>query len=168
MRKSKSELQATLGKTLLLMLMIAMQALSSCATMERYWQAATAPSTRPGRNAYEHTVRWPGENLSLIAKWYTGDQRNRKALTRVNPGIEPNALRIGDTVLIPANLLTTRQPMPRSFVSSKVQKPRRSDAAAASPADTEPAPVSDKEPDRGSAPEAPPPSQPLELFGPKE
>ena len=65
-----------------------------------------------------HQVRWEGETLSLIAKWYTGDWRNWKALAEVNPWAEPNNMFAGLKVKIPRQLLKTTKKMPREFVLS--------------------------------------------------
>jgi iron uptake system EfeUOB component EfeO/EfeM len=65
-----------------------------------------------------HQVRWQGETLSMIAKWYTGDWRNWKALAEVNPWLEPNNLFTGLKVKIPRQLLKNQKDMPREFVLS--------------------------------------------------
>ena len=33
-----------------------------------------------------HKVRYPGESVSIIAGWYTGEIDNWKVLAEVNPG----------------------------------------------------------------------------------
>ena len=83
---------------------------------------------------YVHTVRWPGESLSHIAQWYTGGAKNWKAIAEANPGLSPNRILIGDDVLIPEDLLTTRKPMPRDFLPSSVRK----SGAQASPVEQQP------------------------------
>lgn len=65
-----------------------------------------------------HEVRWQGESLSLIAKWYTGSSKNWKALADANPDLNPNLIHIGDQILIPKRLLRTEKPMPHSFLPS--------------------------------------------------
>jgi len=69
-----------------------------------------------------HQVRWEGETLSLIAKWYTGDWRNWKALAEVNPWVEPNNMFTGLKVKIPRQLLKNQKDMPREFVLSSVSQ----------------------------------------------
>jgi iron uptake system EfeUOB component EfeO/EfeM len=69
-----------------------------------------------------HQVRWEGETLSLIAKWYTGDWRNWKALAEVNPWVEPNNMFTGLKVKIPRQLLTNQKDMPREFVLSSASQ----------------------------------------------
>ena len=73
---------------------------------------------------YIHTVRWPDESLSLIAKWYTGNLENWKALAQVNPDINPDRIVKGDAILIPQNLLKTRDPMPQQFVKTSQPQPQ--------------------------------------------
>lgn len=63
-----------------------------------------------------HRVRWPGESLSIIAKWYTGDYRNWRTLVEVTPGLKDTRISLGDAVYIPRRLLKTRDRMPRAFV----------------------------------------------------
>ena len=69
-----------------------------------------------------HQVRWEGETLSLIAKWYTGDWRNWKALAEVNPWVEPNNMFAGLKVKIPRQLLKNQKDMPREFVLSSTSQ----------------------------------------------
>jgi len=71
---------------------------------------------------YLHKVRWPEETYSHIAKWYTGTVNNWKAIAKANPELDPKKIDIGDTISIPEELLTTRKPMPRSFVRASVRK----------------------------------------------
>jgi hypothetical protein len=71
---------------------------------------------------YVHTVRWPGESLSHIAQWYTGAAKDWRAIAEANPGLNPNRILIGDSVLIPEDLLRTREPMPRDFLPPAVGK----------------------------------------------
>ena len=72
-----------------------------------------------------HTIKWRGENLSIIARWYTGSSKNWMNLIEANPGIKPRRIEIGDSILIPEALLETRQPMPIDFLSSATGKKNR-------------------------------------------
>jgi len=80
--------------------------------------AAENNSTANENLPYFHQVRWEGETLSLIAKWYTGDWRNWQALAEVNPWVEPNKMYTGVKVKIPRQLLKKQEPMPQDFVLS--------------------------------------------------
>jgi hypothetical protein len=71
---------------------------------------------------YIHKVRWTEETLSHIAQWYTGAVKNWKAIAKSNPKLKPKQIDIGDTISIPEDLLTTRKPMPHSFVHPTVPK----------------------------------------------
>lgn len=62
-----------------------------------------------------HKVQRRGETLAIIAKWYTGNSANWKSLTKANPGLNPQQLKIGSQVKIPGNLLVTREPMSPEF-----------------------------------------------------
>jgi len=76
----------------------------------------------PEPRFYLHKVRWPEETLSHIAKWYTGTVKNWKAIAKANPELDPKKIDVGDTISIPEDLLTSRKPMPYSFVSASVHK----------------------------------------------
>jgi hypothetical protein len=80
----------------------------------------------PEPRFYIHKVRWTEETFSHIAKWYTGAVKNWKAIAKTNPELHPKQIDIGDTISIPENLLTTRKPMPHSFVRPMVPKKRTS------------------------------------------
>ena len=115
-----------------------------------------------------HTVQWPGESLSLIAAWYTGDPRNWTILAAINGGDGSDAVRASEVILIPKALLTTETPMPRAFVDFYTQRDSgRLPRKAPPQARRNPKPSPRKEA-RPRPPSEPPPAEPLELFGPKE
>lgn len=81
------------------------------------------PSLSPPEPAYvEHVVRWPGETLSLISKWYTGKFSNWRAIAKANPALNPKRIRRGNIIKIPKELLRTYRPMPKSFVDKFYKK----------------------------------------------
>ena len=80
----------------------------------------TVPSSTSG--FYSHKVRWPAETLSHIAEWYTGTVNNWKAIAKANPELDPRKIGIGDTILIPKDLLTSRKPIPFSFLHPSIHK----------------------------------------------
>ena len=104
--------------------------LSGCAQMKTFFKSDSnsaevkpaGKSTSKNTSYYEHKVRWERETLSLIAKWYTGSQKNWKVLAKDNPWIEPNDLSIGHKIFIPRNLLKTKKSMPRDFVFASKNK----------------------------------------------
>lgn len=75
---------------------------------------------------YTHTVRWPGETVSIIAGWYTGDIENWKVLAEANPDINPSLISEGLKIVIPENMMKTHDPMPKEFVDSFYPKPKPS------------------------------------------
>ena len=99
---------------------------SGCAQMKTFSKSdSKSAKIKPaGKNTayYEHKVRWEGETLSLIAKWYTGSQKNWKVLAKDNPWLEPNNLSTGHKIFIARNLLKTKKPMPRDFVFASKSK----------------------------------------------
>ncbi len=112
---------------------------------------APSPPARgeaPAKKAYlTHTVRFSGETVSIIAGWYTGDIENWKALAEANPNIDPNRIFVGLKILIPEDLLKTRESMPKEFVDGFYRKKEK-----APPAKPSPPPAQEEEP---------------KLFGPK-
>jgi hypothetical protein len=80
------------------------------------------PLPSPAVRYFNHKIKWPGENLILIARWYTGSAKNWMRLVEANPGIEPRRIMIGETILIPEDLLQTDRPMPIEFLSSATDK----------------------------------------------
>ena len=66
---------------------------------------------------YKHTVRWPGESLSLIASWYTGSSKNWRKLAKANPGLNPNRIKGGNVIYIPPSMLKTRVPLPQKVAA---------------------------------------------------
>ena len=80
------------------------------------------PSLPPTSGFYSHKVRWPEETLSHIAQWYTGTAKNWRSIAKANPELDPKKIGTGDTVLIPENLLTSRKPMPFSFLRPSIHK----------------------------------------------
>ena len=83
--------------------------------------AVVAPSPIPTPNFYVHRVRWKGETLFIIAKWYSGSGKNWRALSKANPKLNPNRIIINDNIFIPEDLVKYRKPMPLSFLSSFIR-----------------------------------------------
>jgi len=79
---------------------------------------ASAVPAPPPTSYYTYTVKWSGESVSIIAAWYTGDLQNWKILAQANPALNPNLIFPGIKVLIPENIMKTRDPMPKEFVDS--------------------------------------------------
>jgi hypothetical protein len=85
---------------------------------------------------FVHTVRWPGESLSLIALWYTGSSANWVGLAKANPKLKPNLIRIGDEIVIPQGLMKNEAPMPRGFLSPST--PKKGQTRPPAPEESEP------------------------------
>jgi hypothetical protein len=86
---------------------------------------------------YYHKVKYPGESISIIAKWYTGDVKNWRSVAKVNPKLDPNRITVGDKIRIPNKLLHTQKPMPQSFVVGSAKR-KQSKPSTTSPPETEP------------------------------
>jgi hypothetical protein len=104
-----------------------------------------APPSTPEVKFFTHQIKWPGENLIRISRWYTGSGQNWLNIVEANPSIDPRRIKIGDTILIPENLLKTREPMPISYIAPRVEKKNEPSSPSAVP---------------------PPNSNEVELFGP--
>ncbi len=116
-------------------------------SMPQEFLAKFAPKRKNKATPFVHTVQWPRETLSIIAKWYTGKFKNWKALVDANPKLKPNRIFIGSKILIPEDFLKTRESMPLEFLAKFTSKKKKK----ASP--STPPPEEEKEPD---------------LIGPKE
>jgi len=104
------------------------------------------------KNYFAHTVRQPGEKLSAIAGWYTGDAGNFKALVKANPDIDPEFLLVGNEIFIPAEMLKTRKPLHEMSIQVSAPEPAQQPAESKASA---------------AAPPAPKPKK-MQLFGPKQ
>lgn len=86
----------------------------------------------------EHSVKYSGETLAVIAKWYTGRATNWNAIRDANPGLRPERINLGQVIMIPRALVVEERPMPREFVKSVTATKSGSKETEASPADTAP------------------------------
>ena len=80
------------------------------------------PPPKPKSQPYVHKVRYSGEILISIAKWYTGSRNNWTVIAKANPDLNPNRIFIGDTILIPENLMKRRDPLPPDFLINTSRK----------------------------------------------
>lgn len=144
-----------LGSTLFLVLAVACIPVAEKAQKEPIVEPPSKVAPLPEKEVikpskipiyYTHTVKWRGESLSIISKWYTGDIRNWKTIAQHNPEMDPNQIRIGDRIIIPDQLMQNKTPLKKAYVDRHQTKPVGRDA----PSDA---------PSREGTPE---------LFGPKE
>ena len=117
---------------------------------------------------YIHTVSVPGENISIIAKWYTGEQKNWVVLVKCNPAIKPNRMFLGNEIKIPRSIITRDTELPAEFVRqsySGAQKKKTPKTPVPQTQPTEPAtqPAAEEKP---TEPTKPVEEEPL-FFGPK-
>ncbi len=75
------------------------------------------------RTYFRHVVRYPGETMGAISRWYTGETRNWKIIAQLNKSVSPKRISIGDEILIPDELVITGDPLPRK--SLKRRRTRR-------------------------------------------
>jgi len=85
-----------------------------------------APAAPPAPEHYVHTVRYSGETLGVIALYYTGKTANWPLLQNANPGLKPERITLGQTIMIPSSLLIRQEALPEKFVrnfnSSRTKK----------------------------------------------
>ncbi len=92
----------------------------SCA--KRNVPTASVPEPKV-ENYFLHTVKYPGETLAMIAEWYTGSSSNWKIIAKENPNLNPNLIKIGESIKIPRNIVKKFDPLPKSaIVKTPVQK----------------------------------------------
>jgi hypothetical protein len=82
---------------------------------------------------YIHRVTWTGESLSIVAKWYTGNLENWKALAKANPEIRPDFLQTGMMIRVPETMIVNRDPLSQEFVASHYSKDARRSKSFQSP-----------------------------------
>ena len=90
----------------------------------------------PSSGYYTHTVKLPGESLSIIAKWFTGDLKNWETLAKHNPTINPNRIFLGDKIRIPRHIMIRHDRMTQEFIEESQPKPRQRVSPAAPPEKT--------------------------------
>jgi hypothetical protein len=123
------------------------------------------PQPVPRPEPYIHEVRWSGETLSHIALWYTGSQANWQEISRANGGLNPRSITVGDRIIIPDELLKTREAMPREHFLS-VTTPKRAPRTEPLRPQRDPADEALFEPVEILSP--PSASEETELYGPVE
>jgi hypothetical protein len=129
------------------------------AVAKRHKSRKAQASKAKSKSSYHyHKVKYPGESLSIIAKWYTGDVKNWRSVAKVNPQLDPNRITVGDKIRIPNKLLHTQKPMPRSFIVSSTKREK-----------SKPSHVRTTNKKSESSTTSPPEKEPevFELFGPK-
>lgn len=78
----------------------------------------------PRAKTWAYKVQHRRETLFSIALWYTGSGENWPRLIEANPDLDPRRIHIGDTILIPEDLLITRHPVPAGFPKPKRKQPK--------------------------------------------
>lgn len=89
-----------------------------------------AEETPPQTKDVEHTVRYSGETLAVISKWYTGKTDNWRAIKNANPGLKPERMSLGQKILIPGDLVIQEEPMPQKTVRSWSEAAKQKQATA--------------------------------------
>jgi hypothetical protein len=85
--------------------------LTICSCMKP--QAAPPPPQSAPIQDFRHTVRYQGETLAAIARWYTGSGNQWQAIRDANPQLDPRRLKLGTEVVIPHELLVRTDPFPK-------------------------------------------------------
>ena len=81
----------------------------------------------------EHTVKYPGETLGVISKWYTGTAANWRAILAFNPAMKATRIRLGDRVRIPRSLVIRDSPMPKRSAATETKPSIKKDENGVTP-----------------------------------
>lgn len=92
-----------------LCLVLVLSILSSC---------TKAPEPPPPPQYLHHTVKYSGETLGAIAKWYTGETNNWHVIVAANPGLKPERVSLGMVILIPQELVKESRPFPAKVLKA--------------------------------------------------
>ena len=79
-----------------------------------------------------HQVRFSGETLALIAKWYTGDSKNWKQILEVNEDMTPDRIFLDQVIRIPKGIAVRTDSFSLKDLR-KMQKPARGVPAEPAP-----------------------------------
>lgn len=71
-------------------------------------QTAKSPAELTPRGDLVHFVTYAGETLALLSRWYTHDVNNAGKIARINKLANPNELKLGDQIVVPAYLLRNK------------------------------------------------------------
>ena len=76
-----------------------------------------APIEPPTERFFVHTVSIPGESLSVLAQWYTGDWRDWGSFLIPASAGAAGHLELGDPILIPSELIRTQASPDARYIS---------------------------------------------------
>jgi hypothetical protein len=117
---------------LVMVLVFSVFVLASCMTKPEAPPVELQPVEPPPPVMIEHRVKYSGETLGLIARWYTGKSANWPMLVEANPGLVPERINIGDVILIPEDILVERRPLPARAVRAVPKKVKTEESRAGS------------------------------------
>jgi len=69
-----------------------------------------------------HTVKFKGESVAIISKWYTGKAGNWQKILGANPELIPERMGIGTKITIPEDMVTNDKPLLEMFVKDELAK----------------------------------------------
>ncbi len=79
----------------------------------------------PSKQIRLHTVTYANENLSMIALWYTGENKNWVLLKTYNGHVKSfSNMAIGEIIRIPSEAMLRSDPMTQDFVKEQAEKIR--------------------------------------------
>lgn len=104
--------------------------------METPQHAEVAPTEKVEyQEPFVHVVRFNGETLGSIARWYTGDAQNWIKIKNANSGLVPERILIGQSITIPAEIVVKRENMTKEFVTQELAQLKKAHPAALAPND---------------------------------
>lgn len=93
----------------------------STGTETTEWKPSADSVNKP---PYVHIVKYSGETLPILSKWYTGDVKNWEILADANPNIDFEQMIIGSRIFIPEALLKTRDSLTEEYIKIYNEKPK--------------------------------------------
>jgi hypothetical protein len=78
----------------------------------------TTRSPHAARHGYLVHRVMPGETLGCITRWYSGSESQWRKVVTYNPGINPQALQVDNTIKVPLGLATAHTQQPRFSLAS--------------------------------------------------
>ena len=113
---------------MLLMPLVAL-ILLGCATHDQLKAKVDMPPPALEKPEFIFHKVMPGETMATIAKWYSGNGNQWKAISEQNPGMDPWRLKRDEIVKVPAYLATVHKEQP-NFSTAPRPKPKKGSSTA--------------------------------------
>jgi hypothetical protein len=75
-----------------------------------------SPESMEQKAPLTHIVKYQGETLGVISKWYTGSSENWRAILKANPKLDVYRMKLGQNIIIPETLIKRRDKFPQTYL----------------------------------------------------